>query len=109
MELSSEAVLIVWGGSLVLGLVVIGVVALLLHMVRSTAKEIDAAASHIWTQGKLVANNTIQIPTFLSTTNSVASRILHSAGNIAEGANAIKDHAGGCPGCPACVLKNKEV
>jgi hypothetical protein len=109
MDVSTEAVLIVWGGSLVLGLVVIGVVALLLHLVRNTAQEIDETAGHIWTQGKLVANNTIQIPTFLSTTNSVASKILHSAGNIAEGTNAIKNHADGCPGCPACVLKNERL
>lgn len=95
-----------WIISLVIGLVVIGVVAFLLHLIKSTAQEIDVAAGHIWTHGKLTANNTIQIPIFLSKTNQVVAKIYDSAVNIIGGSAAIKQHANGCPGCPHCVLKN---
>ena len=101
-----DAISIIWGISLIIGLVVIGVVAFLLHLIRSTAQKIDIAAAEIWTQGKLTANNTIQIPLFLITTNSVVGQIYQSAGNIAAGAAAIQQHAEGCPGCPACVLSH---
>lgn len=101
-----DAITIIWGTSLIIGLVVIGVVAFLLHLIKNTAKKIDTAAGEIWTQGKLTANNTIQIPLFLSTTNKVVGKIYQSAGNIVQGAAAIQQHAEGCPGCPACILKH---
>lgn len=97
-----------WIISLVIGLIVIGVVAFLLHLIKSTATEIDEAAGQIWTQGKLTANNTIQIPIFLSKTNQVVGKIYTSAVNIIHGSAAIKQHAEGCPGCPNCILKNHE-
>ncbi len=99
-----EAYLILWIVSLVIGLVVIGVVAFLLHQIKTTAKSIDGAAAKIWTQGKLTANNTIQIPIFLTTTNRVVGNIFKSAVNIIKGSEAIKQHASGCPGCPRCIL-----
>ena len=95
-----------WIISLAIGLVVIGVVAFLLHLIRKTAAEIEVVASQIWTQGKLTANNTIQIPLFLSTTNKVVGKILETAGNIVGGAAAIRQHTEGCPGCPSCILKH---
>ena len=91
---------------MVIGLIVIGVVAFLLHLIKSTATTIDDAAGQIWTHGKLTANNTIQIPIFLSTTNRVVGRIFDSAVNIIKGSAAIKQHAEGCPGCPKCILKH---
>lgn len=103
MDFSNDTT-IIWGITLLIGLVVIGVVAFLLHQITSTAKKINDAASQIWTQGKLVANNTIQIPIFLSTTNRVASKILKAAGKVAHSTKLIKEHAEGCPGCPACML-----
>lgn len=96
----------IWIISLVIGLVVIGVVAFLLHLIKRTAQQIDDAAAEIWTQGKLTANNTIQIPLFLSTTNQVVDKIYSSAGNIVKGAAAIQQHAEGCPGCPDCILEH---
>ena len=87
---------------------VIGVVAFLLHQIKSTAKTIDGAAAQIWTQGKLTANNTIQIPIFLSTTNKVVGKIYDSAVKIIKGSDAIKQHAKGCPGCPRCILEHKK-
>jgi len=74
-------------------------------MIRRTAAQILDGAGHIWTHGKLVANNTIQIPTFLKTTNRVAGQILATATQIVGATEAIEQHATGCPGCPACVLK----
>ena len=101
-----EPYIILWIVSLIIGLVVIGVVAFLLHLIRSTARTIDGAAEQIWTQGKLTANNTIQIPIFLSTTNKVVAKIYDSAVDIIKGTEAIKQHAQGCPGCPRCILEN---
>lgn len=101
-----ETVTLIWVISLVIGLVVIGVVAFLLHLIRKTADEINTAAEKIWTEGKLTANNTIHIPLFLSTTNRVVAKIYHSAVNIVKGAGAIQQHAEGCPGCPECVLQH---
>jgi hypothetical protein len=101
-----ETYLILWIISLIIGIVVIGVVAFLLHKIKTTAGKIDEVAGKIWTQGKLTANNTIQIPLFLSVTNKVVSKIYDSAVKIIGGSAAIKDHAEGCPGCPACVLNH---
>ncbi|MDA8707706.1 hypothetical protein N9I77_02610 [Cyclobacteriaceae bacterium] len=101
-----DAITIVWGVSLIIGLVVIGVVAILLGLIKNTAAKIDVAAGEIWTQGKLTANNTIQIPLFLSTTNRVVAKIYDSAVNIVGGAKAIQQHAEGCPGCPNCILQH---
>ena len=101
-----DAVTIIWGTSLIIGLVVIGVVAFLLNLIKRTASAIDVTADKIWTQGKLTANNTIQIPLFLATTNRVAGYILNTAANIVKGAAAIRQHAEGCPGCPQCILQH---
>ena len=106
MEYSESAAQLVWMVSLVIAIVVVAVVALLLHLVRETAKDIDLVAGDIWTQGKLVANNTIHIPTFLSKTNSVVSKIYQNAVQILQGSAAIKQHAEGCPGCPDCILNH---
>ena len=108
MEVSEQTIITVWIISLVLGLVVIIVVAILLIMVRNTARKINAGVEVIWTEGKLVANNTIQIPIFLSVTNRVVSKIYQTAVRIIGGSAAIKQHAEGCPGCPACVLEHKK-
>ena len=104
MDYSNEAIQTVWGGSLIIGVVVIIVVAFLLRLIRNTALKIESAAGEIWTQGKLVANNTIHIPIFLSTTNNVAGQILGNAQDIYKGAKVVESHIQGCPGCPACIL-----
>ena len=106
MDYSVEAITMVWGVSLIIGVVVIIVVAVLLHMIRNTARDIEGGASAIWTQGKLVANNTIHIPTLLGTTNAVADQILDNAVDVLNNAKEIVGHIDGCPGCPDCVLKH---
>lgn len=102
---SQGAVLTVWWVSLGIAVVVTLVVVFLLEMIRRTAVSILDGAGAIWTHGKLVANNTIQIPIFLKTTNRVAGQILATAQQIVGATEAIEQHADGCPGCPACVLK----
>ena len=107
MEYSIDAVTIVWGLSLVVALVFVIVVGILLHLIRKTARDIEGGASAIWTQGKLVANNTIHIPTLLGTTNEVADQILNNAVDVLNNAGQIVNHINGCPGCPDCVLNHK--
>lgn len=93
--------------SLALGLVVTVVTAALLTMVLRTAQQIDAGAKAIWIAGKLVANNTVHIPALVQT-NQVAVDILETAGGILMAARRILAHAQGCPGCPACLLRQSE-
>ena len=107
-NVSEEAISKVWIISLVLGLVVTIVVAILLIMIRNTARKILGGVQKIWTEGKLVANNTIQIPIYLTVTNQVVSKIYDTAVKIIGGAKAIETHASGCSGCPACVLEHKK-
>lgn len=106
-NVSEEALTTVWIICLVLGLVVTIVVAILLFLIRKTAREILEGVQQIWTEGKLVANNTIQIPIYLTVTNQVVSKIYDTAVKIIGGAAAIEQHASNCPGCPACVLNHQ--
>lgn len=105
---SNEALTRVWIISLGLGLVVTIVVALLLILIRNTARNISGGVAQIWTEGKLVANNTIQIPIYLTVTNQVVSKIYAAAVKIIDATAAIEQHAKGCPGCPACVLDHEK-
>ena len=101
---TDQTVQLIWWSSLGLFAVVTVVVAVLLELVRRTAAQILGGASAIWTHGKLVANNTIQIPLFLNVTGKVVSKIKGGAFEINGTAQAIAQHAEGCPGCPQCVL-----
>ena len=87
----------IWWVSIILLLIVTGVVAVLLSLVLRSALNILAVAGDIWTQGKMVANNTIHIP-LLRETNRIAGGILQTAVQIIGGAKAIEQHASGCPG-----------
>jgi len=106
METASEStILLIWWSSLAILLVVTVVVAVLLTLIRNTAVGILGGASSIWTQGKLVANNTIQIPLQLQVTLRAVKRIRQTAGQIAGATAAIQRHAENCPGCPHCALR----
>jgi hypothetical protein len=107
-NVSEEALSRAWIISLVLGLVVTIVVAILLILIRNTARKILEGVKQIWIEGKLVANNTIQIPIYLTVTNQVVSKVYDTAVKIVGGAAAIEQHASVCPGCPACVLTHKK-
>ena len=101
--LSTSTILTVWWTSLAVLAVVTVVVAVLLAVIRNTAAAIDGGAAAIWTQGKLVANNTIQIPLMMQITLRVVGRIRTVSGEIAGATGAIQRHAESCPGCPQCV------
>jgi len=92
-EVSKDTISIVWVISLVLGLVVTIVVAILLILIRNTAKKINAGVEKIWIEGKLVANNTIQIPIVLTVTNQVVSKIYDMAVKIIRKSATIEQHA----------------
>ncbi|MGI8824843.1 MAG: hypothetical protein ACR2JC_04210 [Chloroflexota bacterium] len=87
----------VWWISLVLGLVVIVVVAVLLTLIVRTARQIDEAASAIWTVGQRVASNTVHIP-MLHQTNQAVDGILSQAAAIDRATGLIETHASECPG-----------
>lgn len=92
-----------WGISLALAVVVLGVVALALTMILVTANRIDAGAKQIWTIGKQVANATIQL-SLLKQTNQLVADILEAANGILHNALRIARHAQSCAGCPRCVV-----
>ena len=105
LQAPEQALQFIWWTSLLLGLVVSGVVALLLWLIYQGTATINARVSRIWDVGQRVANNTVHIPA-LYKTNDVAGQILATALRINAGAAAIESHAQGCPGCPACMLKH---
>lgn len=95
-----------WWLSLAIGLVVTVVAAVLLTQILRTARQIDAGAKQIWTTGKLVARNTVNIPALVQT-NQIAADILEEANGILMAAQRIHTHAEGCPGCPACLVEGR--
>ncbi len=100
---SPDAVAQVWMLSVAIYLVVVGVVALLLWLILTTARAIRGGVSDIWDVGQKIANNTIHIA-LLHRTNDVAGAILASAVGVVHATAAIDTHAHECPGCPACVM-----
>lgn len=101
--MTPETVQQIWIITLVIYAVVLLVVAALLTLILSTAKQIHAGVSAIWTTGQKIAANTVQLAQ-LDRTNYLAGGILASAGRVAAATGAIAAHAEGCPGCPACVI-----
>lgn len=101
--MTAEAIQQVWIVSLAVFVVVLLVVAGLLTLILTTAKQIHQGVSAIWTVGQKIANNTIHLA-LLDRTNYLAGLILKSAGGVAAATGAIATHANGCPGCPACVV-----
>ena len=100
---SVETIQSIWTWSLVVFVVVLVVVAMLLTLILRAARDIRGGVAIIWNVGQRVANNTIQL-SMLSKTNDAARQILQSAVGVIGATAAIRDHAGDCPGCPACVL-----
>jgi hypothetical protein len=81
-------VVTLWWITLAIALVVILVVAALLIAIVVAANRIDRHAADIWTAGKDIATNTIQIWQ-LQKTNETAEQILETAQGIAAGAGSI--------------------
>jgi hypothetical protein len=80
---SAPTVNFVWVTSLLLGVVVTIVVAILLQAVLASTRRILRVASDIWTDGQRVANNTVQIA-LLDRTNHLFKGILAEAGPLAR-------------------------
>src|SRR5919201_5277297 len=81
-------VVTLWWLTLAIAGVVIVVVAALLIAIVVAANRIDRHAAAIWTAGKDIATNTIQIWQ-LQKTNTTAAEILQVAQGIAAGAGSI--------------------
>ena len=77
-----------WWLTLAIAAGVIVVVAVLLIAIVVAANRIDRHAAEIWTAGKDIATNTVQIWQ-LQKTNAVAEQILQTAQGIAAGAGSI--------------------
>ncbi len=75
---------------------VVLVVAALLIWIARAAERIDAHALEVWTAGKSIAANTVQI-WHLHTTNKVAGEILAGAQTIAGVATSIDDRLARLP------------
>ena len=80
---SAPTVNFVWVTSLLLGVVVTIVVAILLQAVLASTRRILRVASDIWTDGQRVANNTVQIA-MLDRTNHLFLGILAEAEPLAK-------------------------
>lgn len=103
---SDAAVQQVWIASLVIYFGVVAVVVVLLTLIYRTATRIHEGVAAIWTTGQKVANNTIHTA-LLARTNYLVARTLDSAVRTAAAVTAVEQHAGGCPGCPACVIGSR--
>ncbi len=85
-----------WWLTLGLAAVVVLVVAALLIWIARAAERIDAHARDVWTAGKSIAANTVQI-WHLNTTNAVAGDILAGAQTIAGVTTSIDDRLARLP------------
>lgn len=85
-----------WWLTLGIAAVVILVVAALLVWIARAAERIDAHAKDVWTAGKSIAANTVQI-WHLHKTNEVAGEILVGAQTIAGVASSIDDRLARLP------------
>src|SRR5262245_22568139 len=101
--MTPEAIQQVWLISLGAFVVVLLVVAALLTLILSTAKQIHRGVSEIWNVGQRIANNTVHLA-MLDRTNHLAGAMLEPAARIAAATDRMATHANGCPGCPACVI-----
>ena len=82
-----------WTYSLIAGVAVILIVAVLLILIIVTARSIDKHAKNIWIAGKNIAANTVSI-WMLQETNAVAGQILAGAGEIVKASRAIDEKLG---------------
>lgn len=91
-----------WWITLGVGLVVVGVVALLLGLVLATARRIREVLQEIWVVGPAIASHTAHVD-LLRRINLIAGEVVGRAGEIDGHVSRIQEHADGCAGCPRCV------
>lgn len=82
-----------WQYSLIAGVAVVLVVAVLLITIIVTARSIDRTAKAIWDVGTNIARNTVSI-WMLQETNAVAAEILNTAKSIVAAASSIDEKLG---------------
>lgn len=102
LQVSDAALYTVWGGSLVIGVVVAVVVAVLLGLIVRTAREIKDSTGRIWSSGKHAAGATVHIPILVRVNRNVLGTLVHIPG-IIDATGRIQRHAENCPGCPHCL------
>lgn len=91
-----------WVLTLVVGLVVVGVVALLLALIVRSARRIRDTLDQVWVAGPAIAGQTVHLD-LLRRINLVLPDVLEAGQRIATAADRIQEHAHGCAGCPRCV------
>lgn len=74
----------------------------LLQNILVVARNIDVNVAQIWTVGKRIANNTVEL-WMLGRVNTLVGEIRASAYRINDVAGAIAGHAAECKHCPACA------
>jgi len=77
-----------WVTALIVAAVVLVVVTVLLHMIFTATRRIHSLVGDIWTGGKRIAGNTVNIAQ-LERTNFLAGALLESASSIASAAERI--------------------
>lgn len=77
-----------WVLALAIAAVVLVVVTVLLHMIYTATQRIHRLVGSIWTGGKRIAGNTVNVAQ-LERTNFLAGALLESAGSIASAAERI--------------------
>lgn len=99
---SDVEVFTLWWISVAVVFVVVVVATGLLTNILVTVRNIDKNVNEIWTVGKRIANNTVQL-WLLGRVNGVVGSIRTHAYAINDVAGAIARHAGTCHHCPTCA------
>lgn len=99
---SDATVYTLWWVAIGVLLVVDIVAAGLLHAIVRICQNLDWSVPEIWKDGKLTANNTVQLH-MLGRVVHMSGEIRSAAGEVNTLAAAIKDHAAECQHCPACA------
>lgn len=73
----------------------------LLQNILVVVRNIDVNVNEIWTVGKRIANNTVEL-WMLGRVNSIVADIRAVAFRINDTASAIATHAASCRHCPSC-------
>lgn len=103
LQVSDAALYTVWGGSLVIGVVVAVVVAVLLALIVRTAGGIKSSTARIWVDGQRAASATVHIPLLVKVNRNLLATLVHTA-SIMESTDRIRQHTEECPGCPQCLM-----
>lgn len=102
LAVSDTEIFTLWWISVAVMFVVCIVAAGLLQNILVIGRAIGENVHEIWTSGKRVANNTVQL-WLLGRVNGLVGQIRESAYRINDKAGSIASHAQSCNHCPACV------